>query len=169
MAWASVSFSRFCPGAVMIPGRASCLIISLGGLPISTSSPHPSPYRKENPASKQAVGRIASAIASRLANGGQASKTRTTDGLAPIPIITRSHGLPIPCHIASIAPPPRQEHNETHDETTTDAERRDNGTTIRRDSKTTERQARTRRQTRRRTRRTRTTTRAKASNRGTVI
>ena len=58
--------------------------------------PSPITISKRKPGKQAGGGRITSAIASRRANGGQASKTRTTDGLASIPIITRSHGLPIP-------------------------------------------------------------------------
>lgn len=70
-----------------------------GGLPIRTSSPHPSPYRKENPASKQAGGRITSAIASWLANENkQARRERRTASL-PSP---SSHGATVsPSHAAS--------------------------------------------------------------------
>ena len=95
--------------------------------------PSPITISKRKPDKQAGGGRITSEIASRRANGGQASKTRTTDGLAPIPIITRSHGLPIPCHIASIAPPPPTSKTRRADET---------GTTSGRDGKRKRRERR---------------------------
>lgn len=73
---------------------------SPGSRAVIASSPHP------RQASRRRRGGLDDRIPAGIGKREQASKTRTTDGLAPIPIITRSHGLPIPCHIASIAPPP---------------------------------------------------------------
>ena len=72
---------------------------SPGSRAVIASSPHP------RQASRRRRGGLDDRIPAGIGKREQASKTRTTDGLAPIPIITRSNGLPIPCHIASIAPP----------------------------------------------------------------
>lgn len=71
----------------------------------------------------------ASTIVSRRANGGQASKTRTTNNLTPFPIIPRPHDTTrflISYPINAIAPLTRQAHNETQER---DAQRQDGNET----------------------------------------
>lgn len=111
--------------AAMIPGgRASSS---------SRRSPHPRlitssntiSERKPRQASRQAEAwRPQRSYPSGQTEDKQASKTRTTDDLTPFHIIPRPHDD----HTGFISyrhqhnrPAQRQEHNETHDETTTDA------------------------------------------------
>lgn len=103
--------------------------------PVRAPSPHQFPYRK-NPASKQAMGmagRFRRSYPGGGGNGGQASKTRTTNNLTPFPIIPRPHDTTrflISYPINAISPLTRQAHNETQER---DARTRERGRTRKRE------------------------------------
>lgn len=162
VAWASVSFSRFCPGAVMIPGRASCSRHPHGGLPsVPRLIPIPISKRQDG---KQAngKGRTVSAIVSRrTTEDKQARRERRTTPPHPYHHTTNDNPTgSITCPI-NTSPRLTTSTNETQDETPetmkrNEGEHRNDGRTTERkrttpqDDKQT-RDARTRRRTRRTT------------------
>lgn len=120
----------------MIPGRACLVILTAVSHPFLASYP----YRKENPTSKQGAGRSRQSYPGD--NGRQASKTRTTDGLTPSPIITRPTGFHLtPASRQSPRHTTRTQRDARRDETKQHARRRGNA---KRDDKTTTQDARRR-------------------------
>lgn len=161
MAWASVSFSRSA-WAVMIPGRASCLIILTAVSPHPHLIPSPITISKRKPGKQAGGGRITSAIASWLANENKQARRERRTASPPSP---SSHGATVsPSHATSHqSPRPHDKHttrretrrrNERTDKTnmgttrTTDGRRNENARAPQDDKQATRRRAR--RPTRRR-------------------